>query len=105
MGSDNSEKNEIDPNIFKSIDLFVPDRNSQSKKLGELRTAIKDKIVKENDTFPELGNIIVDPKLGRSNENQITLCDLTGTGVQDTAIATLTDKLAKEKNIGKIIEN
>jgi ornithine cyclodeaminase len=47
----------------------------------------------------------VDPKLGRSNENQITLCDLTGTGVQDTAIATLTDKLAKEKNIGKIIEN
>ncbi|MDC0859893.1 cyclodeaminase [Candidatus Pelagibacter sp.] len=105
MGSDNSEKNEIDPNIFKSIDLFVPDRNSQSKKLGELRTAIKNKIVKENDIFPELGNIIVDPKLGRSNENQITLCDLTGTGVQDTAIATLTDKLAKEKNIGKIIEN
>jgi ornithine cyclodeaminase len=83
----------------------VPDRNSQSKKLGELRTAIKNKIVKENDIFPELGNIIVDPKLGRSNENQITLCDLTGTGVQDTAIATLTDKLAKEKNIGKIIEN
>ena len=105
MGSDNSEKNEIDPNIFKSIDLFVPDRNSQSKKLGELRTALKENTVKESDVFPELGNIIVDPTLGRSNENQITLCDLTGTGVQDTAIATLTDKLAKEKNIGKIIEN
>ena len=50
MGSDNSEKNEIDPNIFKSIDLFVPDRNSQSKKLGELRTAIKEMgaIIKKN---------------------------------------------------------
>jgi ornithine cyclodeaminase len=54
MGSDNSEKNEIDPNIFKSIDLFVPDRNSQSKKLGELRTAIKDKTVKKMIFFQNL---------------------------------------------------
>jgi ornithine cyclodeaminase len=55
--------------------------------------------------FQNLETLLWIQQLGRSNENQITLCDLTGTGVQDTAIATLTDKLAKEKNIGKIIEN
>lgn len=105
MGSDSSEKNEIDPKIFKSIDLFVPDRNSQSKKLGELRTAINKNFVKENKIFPELGDIMINPSLGRTNENQISLCDLTGTGVQDTAIATLTNRLANKKNIGKIIKN
>lgn len=54
MGSDSSEKNEIDPKIFKSIDIFVPDRNSQSKKLGELRTAINKNLLKKIKFFQNL---------------------------------------------------
>ena len=38
--------------------------------------------------FPELGQIIAGAVQGRVSEEQITVCDLTGTGVQDTAIAT-----------------
>ncbi len=31
----------------------------------------------------------VEQAVGRQNQKEITLCDLTGTGIQDTAIATL----------------
>ena len=36
----------------------------------------------------ELGDIITGRHSGRTSPDQITIADLTGTGVQDTAIAT-----------------
>ena len=44
--------------------------------------------------------IINDPNLGRKNKEDITICDLTGTGVQDTAIARFTFNLCKKNNLG-----
>ena len=35
----------------------------------------------------ELGDIISDPSLGRSNDGQITIADLTGVAVQDIQVA------------------
>ena len=35
----------------------------------------------------ELGEVITGQKPGRTQDEQVTVCDLTGTGVQDTAIA------------------
>jgi ornithine cyclodeaminase len=37
----------------------------------------------------ELGQIIAGERHGRRSASDITIADLTGTGVQDTAIATL----------------
>ena len=39
----------------------------------------------------------------RSSHKQITICDLTGTGVQDTAIAIYAYQIAKKNKLGKII--
>ena len=36
----------------------------------------------------ELGQVIAQTHPGRTDALQITICDLTGTGAQDTAIAT-----------------
>ena len=38
--------------------------------------------------------------LSRKNKEDITICDLTGTGVQDTAIARFTYNLCKTNNLG-----
>ena len=35
----------------------------------------------------ELGELTSGMRKGRSNDSQISICDLTGTGVQDSAIA------------------
>jgi ornithine cyclodeaminase len=52
---------------------------------------------------PELGEIIAGSKTGRKSPDDITICDLTGTGAQDTAIATYALKAAKAASVGKII--
>ena len=38
---------------------------------------------------------------GRRNDREITLCDLTGTGVQDTAIANFAVTRAQEQGVGE----
>ncbi|MCK4246073.1 ornithine cyclodeaminase family protein, partial [Candidatus Bipolaricaulota bacterium] len=37
---------------------------------------------------------------GRQSDEQITVCDLTGVGVQDTAIALLAYEKANKKGLG-----
>tara|TARA_B100001540_G_scaffold78699_1_gene70752 strand:- start:2577 stop:3542 length:966 start_codon:yes stop_codon:yes gene_type:complete len=97
MGSDAEQKNELDPKILKICDLYVPDKQSQTSILGELNHAIKNNIIDKKIKFNELGDIIKQPNLGRKNEKDITVCDLTGTGVQDTAIARYAfDKINKK---------
>jgi ornithine cyclodeaminase len=101
MGSDQVGKNEIDPKAVAAADLFVCDRISQSEKLGELRTA---RAAGFRPVPPELGEVISGARPGRTHENDITICDLTGTGAQDTAIATQALAAAREAGVGAIIQ-
>ena len=89
MGSDSEHKNEVDPMLVTRADLYVADRLSQTRKLGELHHAIRAGLVREEAAFPELGEILAGRSHGRTRRDDITLADLTGTGIQDTAIATL----------------
>ena len=104
MGSDAEEKNELDPNIIKNCDAYVPDSQTQTSILGELNHAIKNNFIKSDMIFNDLGKIIINPKLGRKNTQDITVADLTGTGVQDTAIARFAFSTAKEKKLGIVIK-
>ncbi len=53
----------------------------------------------------ELGQIVSGEKAGRADAESVSLCDLTGTGVQDTAIAVHALKVAREKGYGTLIRN
>ncbi|RVA00836.1 ornithine cyclodeaminase family protein, partial [Mesorhizobium sp. M7A.F.Ca.CA.002.05.1.1] len=53
----------------------------------------------------ELGQIIAGAKNGRRSASDITIADLTGTGVQDTAIATLARDRARVAGSGAIFES
>ena len=104
MGSDAEMKNELDPKIIKDCDCYIPDSQSQTSILGELNHAIKAGLVSAEKKYNELGSVIINSNLGRRNINDVTVADLTGTGVQDTAIARHTYKISADKGFGIIIE-
>jgi len=103
MGSDQGGKNEIDPRVFTHLSAYVPDRISQCETLGELRSALAAGTIAGTDGIDELGAVIADPAKGRTSADDITLCDLTGTGAQDTAIASFALKLARAAGAGTVI--
>lgn len=103
MGSDQSGKNEIDPKAIARATRYVCDRVSQAEKLGELRSARAHGALAD-EVPPELGEVVTGAKPGRTSPGDITICDLTGTGAQDTAIATHALKAARAAGIGSIIK-
>ena len=103
MGSDAEHKNEIDPATFGKI-VYVADSLAQTSQLGELAHAIRAGTASANMAFAELGQVIAGRMAGRRDSADITLCDLTGTGVQDTAIATLAHRRAVATGAGQAFE-
>lgn len=85
MGSDTPKKQELNTNILEKADIVVTDSKEQSLSRGEIYRAIKDeKISKEK--IVELGEIILNPSIGRTSDAQLTVADLTGVAVQDIQI-------------------
>lgn len=105
MGADAEHKNELSPEIFVDdrVNYFC-DRLSQAQTLGELHHAIEHELINPSEQFPELGQVITQQKAARQTHREITICDLTGTGIQDTAIATLTYQLCLQQKIGTNFE-
>lgn len=100
MGSDAQHKNEIDPHLVARAH-YVADRLSQARALGELHHAISAGVIAADADFTELGAIIAGLAAGRGNPAQITMADLTGTGIQDTAIAALALSRARDAGAGQ----
>ena len=105
MGSDAPNKMELDPQIFNRADRFVVDRKSQSIEQGELRPVLQEGLIDTSVNVDELGELCAGLKPPRESESQITVCDLTGTGLQDTAIADYASKQIIENKFGTIISN
>jgi ornithine cyclodeaminase len=105
MGSDAEHKNEIEPEIVARAGLYVADSLKQTRRLGELHHAIEAGLVKADAELAELGQIVAGQRKGRGSPGDLTIADLTGTGVQDTAIATLARDRALAAGAGTPFES
>ncbi|GMA61215.1 cyclodeaminase [Alicyclobacillus fastidiosus] len=99
MGSDAEHKQELAPDVLYKADLLACDLLSQCLRLGEIHHAVERGEIDEHGVV-ELGDVVTGKRSGRVAEAQITVCDLTGTGVQDTAIAQLAFSRLRERGFG-----
>lgn len=105
MGSDLSGKQELDAGVLAAADRLVCDRKSQCFSMGELQHGLAAGILDEESPIAELGELTAGRAPGRARDSEITVCDLTGTGVQDTAICALARRRAVERGFGVQLEN
>ena len=69
-----------------------------------LRRALEAGILALDSEIAEIGELTGGIKPGRQHDDEITICDLTGVGVQDTAIAVLTYQKAVASGLGTPFE-
>jgi len=103
VGSDLPGKQELAPEVLLRADRLVCDRLAQCRTNGEVQHLLDGGGLPKGREIIELGELTNGDKQGRQREDEITVCDLTGTGVQDTAIANLAYAAALEKNLGVLV--
>lgn len=86
VGSDTSEKQELESGLLTKADVVIADSIPQSKSRGEIYRAIRDGKLSQ-DKVIELGRAIQEPTFQRTDEKQISVVDLTGVAIQDIMIA------------------
>lgn len=104
LGSDGPHKQELDPLILAKADRVIADSIEQCIKLGEIHHAIKLELLKREDVDGELGQVISGAIPPRQSANEITVCDLTGVGVQDAYIAALAFEKANASSAGQVLD-
>ena len=86
VGADTEHKQELDSQILALADIVISDSIPQSKSRGEVYRAVSSGAIDSHKPI-ELGNALTDSSLQRTNDQQITVADLTGVAVQDIMIA------------------
>ena len=86
VGSDGPAKRELPTEALARADKIVVDRLSQCLALGELHHAVEEGVVGADAAHAELGEVLTGRRAGREG-TELIICDLTGVGAQDAAIA------------------
>lgn len=102
MGTDTKGKQEVDAALVSRARVFT-DEVAQSVTIGECQHAIADGSLAESDIH-ELGAVINGTDSGRTSDDEITLFDGTGVGLQDLAVASSVVDLAIEKGVAIEVE-
>jgi ornithine cyclodeaminase/alanine dehydrogenase-like protein (mu-crystallin family) len=88
VGADDSHKQEIDPALLASAKV-VGDSLQQICSIGDTQHAIAKGLMREEDIYADLSEIVAGRKPGRTSDNEITVFDSTGVAIEDAAAATL----------------
>jgi ornithine cyclodeaminase/alanine dehydrogenase-like protein (mu-crystallin family) len=105
VGSNHPSKQELEVEVLQRADIIIADKLEQCAVAGEIHHALNAGVITLNRVQGELGQLITGQIPGRTNPDQITLADLTGLEVQDTAVATLALEKALFVGLGQRVES
>ena len=104
VGADGPDKQELELEVLRKATKVVADRLEQCLRLGEIHHAVEAGVLRKEDVYAELGEIAAGTKKGRESDDEITVADLTGVGVQDAAVANRVVEEAARRNLGSVLE-
>jgi alanine dehydrogenase len=103
MGADRSGKQEIETAALSDLRI-VCDNVEQCLEYGELNIASRSGLLDRERIAGEIGEVILGRKEGRRSDEEITLFDSTGMGIQDAAVAKLIYDAALREGFGTLVE-
>jgi alanine dehydrogenase len=92
IGADRSGKQELESAIYKRARLFVDNR----------QTALEKNLFDPGDITGELGEVLAGTLRGRIREDDVTIFDSSGIGVQDIIAAEMILRKARSRKLGSV---
>jgi len=104
MGADAPGKQELDPEILRRASKIVVDDLEQAIHGGEVNVPIRSGIIRREDIYGELGEIVAGFKKGRESHDELTVFASTGLAIQDAVTANLAYRKALERGLGVYLD-
>ncbi|WP_435358108.1 ornithine cyclodeaminase family protein [Haloarchaeobius sp. DFWS5] len=103
MGQYHPEKRELDDTTIERA-KYVPDlRERVTQDAGSFIHAMEEGVVDESHVHAELGEIVAGKEPGRESDEEITVFDSGGTGIETTGAAYMLYERARERGFGQEI--
>lgn len=102
MGADAPGKQELDARILLDGRIFIDDFE-QATHSGEVNVPLHDGLLREDQIFGTLGEVVAGKKQGRAGD-EVTIFDSTGLALQDLSLAKALYEAAKAKGVGQSID-
>jgi alanine dehydrogenase len=99
VGADNEHKQEIDSALIASAKV-VADSLEQSCAIGEVHHAIAHGLMRKENVYAELCEIVAGQKLGRVANDEIFVFDSTGVAIEDAVAAAAVYERALANGVG-----
>ena len=99
VGADDGHKQEIDSKLMASAKV-VADSLEQSCAIGDVHHAIADGLMRKEDIYAELCEIVAGQKTGRVADDEIIVFDSTGVAIEDAVAAAAVYERALADGIG-----
>ncbi len=103
VGADAPGKQELDPAILVKSKIVVDDWD-QSCHGGEINVPLAKGIIKKQDIWGDICEIVAGLKPGRTSPDEITVFTSTGLAIQDAATANIVYQKALKEKRGELVE-
>jgi alanine dehydrogenase len=103
VGADDAHKQEIDPALIASAKV-VADSLEQSCTIGDTHHAIARGLMRKEDVYAELGQLVAGKQSGRVADDEIIIFDSTGVAMEDAVAATAVYEKARAISNGTYFE-
>jgi len=100
VGADSEHKQEIDPKLLARAKV-VTDVTAQAAAIGDLHHALSSGDMTLDDVHAQLGEVVAGLAPGRESDDEITVFDSTGTGLQDVAASIALYRIATTEAAGE----
>ena len=101
VGSDNPQKQEIDPHLLAANPVWV-DSLEAAAKGGDLHHAIAAGLMGANDVRGELAALVAGTLRGRLDDSEITVFDSTGVALEDVAAAIVVYERGHARDVPRV---
>ncbi|MCW4034366.1 MAG: ornithine cyclodeaminase family protein, partial [Candidatus Bathyarchaeota archaeon] len=103
VGADAPGKQELDPKILTKSKIVIDDW-TQSSHGGEINVPFSQGIIKKEDIWADIAEIVAGLKPARTAPEEITVFTSTGLAIQDAAAADVAYRKAVKQKVGEFIQ-
>ncbi|WP_327051430.1 ornithine cyclodeaminase family protein [Halomicrococcus gelatinilyticus] len=103
MGQYHPEKHELDATTVERAKYVLDLRERATQDAGSLIHAVDEGVVSEDHVHAELGDVVAGKAPGRESDEEITVFDSGGTGIETVAAAQMLYEKAREDGLGSTV--